>query len=163
MADVEKIVEEKENNIKEMEERVGSFEELIQSLQQDVRKQTTAVEHLQNEVTQGQIEKGQLEEEKESLQKNLEQTATKIVDLSNQLAFHEDNLSQFAHSLKLLSPHLHHIDFQNLNQVSEIIKDIIGTSEQEIYTLKQQLDNTNKNLKDSTEREVQELRDIEHT
>jgi chromosome segregation ATPase len=90
---------------------------------------------------------------KESLQKNLEQTATKIVDLSNQLAFHEDNLSQFAHSLKLLSPHLHHIDFQNLNQVSEIIKDIIGTSEQEIYTLKQQLDNTNKNLKDSTERE----------
>ena len=163
LADVEKIVEEKENNIKEMEERVGSFEELIQSLQQEVRKQTTAVEHLQNEVTQGQIEKGQLEEEKESLQKNLEQTATKIVDLSNQLAFHEDNLSQFAHSLKLLSPHLHHIDFQNLNQVSEIIKDIIGTSEQEIYTLKQQLDNTNKNLKDSTEREVQELRDIYET
>lgn len=163
LADVEKIVEEKENNIKEMEERVGSFEELIQSLQQEVRKQTTSVEHLQNEVTQGQLEKGQLEEEKESLQKNLEQTATKIVDLSNQLAFHEDNLSQFAHSLKLLSPHLHHIDFQNLNQVSEIIKDIIGTAEQEIYTLKQQLDNTNKNLKDSTEREVQELRDIYET
>jgi hypothetical protein len=40
---------------------------------------------------------------------------------------------------------------------------VIGTSEQEIYTLKQQLDNTNKNLKDSTEREVQELRDIYET
>jgi rubrerythrin len=49
------------------------------------------------------------------------------------------------------------------NSRCEIIKDIIGTSEQEIYTLKQQLDNTNKNLKDSTEREVQELRDIYET
>lgn len=159
LSNLGKCLEEKESYVKEMEERVQSFEELIQSLQQEVRKQTTSVNQLQNEVKQGRIEKGQLEEEKQSLQKNIEQMSSKIVDLSNQLAFHEENLSQFAHSIKILSPNLHHVDFQNLNQVSEIVKDIIGTAEQNIYVLKQELEEKEHSSKGNTEREVQELRD----
>ena len=156
LKEVEEVLRLKEEALSEMEVQSGTFNDLLQSLQLEVRSKTELVNELQAKVNTSEVEKGQLEEEKLSLAKDLDATSEKIVDLSNKLVQQEEKYSTVLHELKILSKELSIHEHEGSSEMCDSLRICFHEHQSKLDHARQELQ-TSLSEKERLSTRIQEL------